>query len=104
LADRAEGGRPEGAPAFRSVIPLLDLICGSMGIGGATKKALRTYFELLRAVGNEFRILLEAPLQEISGASSEDLARCIGRMRLGEVEIDPGYDGRYGKISVSGKP
>jgi uncharacterized protein (TIGR00375 family) len=104
LADRAEGGRPEGAPAFRSVIPLLDLICGSMGIGGATKKALRTYFELLRAVGNEFRILLEAPLQEISGASSEDLARCIGRMRLGEVEIDPGYDGRYGKVSVSGKP
>ena len=36
----------------------------------------------------------------IGEASSALLARAIGEMRLGEVEIEPGYDGKYGTISV----
>ena len=58
------------------------------------------YFSLLQQLGNEFRILLEVPLDDIAQASSAALARAIGRMRLGEVEIDPGYDGRFGTVSV----
>lgn len=104
LADRPEGVRPEGAPPFRSLVPLLDLIGGVLGVGCGTKRAQGLYFELLRRVGSEFRILLEAPLEEIAHASSPGLARAIGRMRLGEVEIDPGYDGRYGTVTVASGP
>jgi PHP family Zn ribbon phosphoesterase len=69
-------------------------------VGIGAKRAQALYFELLRRVGNEFHILLEAPLQEISAASSATLARAIGEARRGEVTIDPGYDGKYGTVSV----
>ena len=100
LADRAPGARPPHAPPFRSVIPLLDLIGGVLQVGTGAKRAQALYFELLRRVGSEFHILLEAPLKEISGASSATLARAIGEARLGEVAIEPGYDGKYGTVSV----
>jgi uncharacterized protein (TIGR00375 family) len=100
LADREPGARPEGAPPFRSVIPLLDLIGGALRMGTGSKRAQALYFDLLQRVGNEFHILLDAPLEAIGEASTETLARAIGEARLGEVNIDPGYDGRYGTVSV----
>jgi uncharacterized protein (TIGR00375 family) len=100
LADRPEGSRPEQAPPFTSVIPLLDLIGGALGVGTATKRAQALYFGLLEKVGNEFHVLLEAPLPAITEASSEVVARCIAEMRQGSVQIDPGYDGRFGKVFV----
>ena len=102
LSDRAEGAKLEGASPFRSVIPLLDLIGGALGVGTGSKRAQAVYFDLLQRVGNEFQVLLEAPLDAISAASSAAVARGIGDMRAGEVQIDAGYDGRYGTISVKG--
>ena len=100
LADRPMGVRPEGAPTFRCVIPLLDLIGGVLQVGTGSKRAQELYFKLLQMVGSEFHTLLEAPLEEISAASTPLLARAIGEMRLGEVDIDPGYDGKFGTVSV----
>jgi uncharacterized protein (TIGR00375 family) len=104
LADRAAGARPAHAPPFRSVIPLLDLIGGALQMGTGSKRAQALYFELLQRIGHEFHILLDAPLEEISQASSTTLAHAIGRARLGEVEIDPGYDGKFGTVSVLQQP
>jgi len=101
LADRPAGARPGGAPPFTSVIPLLDLIGGALGVGTQAKRAQHLYFELLEKIGNEFHVLLTAPIGEISSVSGERLARGIADMRLGEVEIDPGYDGKFGRVSVS---
>lgn len=101
LADRPEGVRPEGAPPFRSVIPLIDLISGALEVGCAAKRAQKMYLDLLQQVGNEFHVLLEAPLEEVARASSARLARAVGMMREGKVEIDPGYDGRYGTVAVN---
>jgi len=99
LADRAPGARPPGAPPFRSVIPLLDLIGCALRVGTVSKKAQALYFNLLQQIGSEFHILLQAPLDAISEASSATLARAIGEMRSGEVNIDPGYDGKYGTVT-----
>lgn len=100
LADRAQEAIPAGGKPFRSVIPLMDLICGVHGFGAAGKKAQAIYCRLLEEVGNEFGILLEAPLEVIGRASSGELARAVGDMREGNVEIEPGYDGRYGCVGV----
>lgn len=100
LSDRAEGARVAGAPPFRSVIPLLDLIGGALRVGTGAKRAQAMYFKLLQQVGNEFRVLLDASLHEISEASSATVARGIGDMRAGEVEIDPGFDGQFGTVCV----
>ena len=101
LADRTEGARPAGAPPFTSLIPLLDLIGGVLGVGTASKRAQTLYFSLLRQIGNEFNILMDAPLEAISEASSAALARGIGEMRAGEVRIEAGYDGAFGRISLN---
>ncbi|MBJ6800715.1 endonuclease Q family protein [Geomonas propionica] len=101
LADRPTGARPALAPPFWSVIPLIDLIGGALRVGSSSKKAETLYFELLQEQGNEFHILLEAPLQKIAARSSATLAAGIARMRAGEVEIEPGYDGKFGTVSVS---
>ena len=101
LADRAEGARPVNAPPYWSVIPLIDLIGGALRVGSGSKRAQALYFELLRRLGNEFRVLLDAPLNEIAAASTATLAAGIGRMRTGRVEIEPGYDGKFGTVSVS---
>ena len=101
LADRELGSRPAGAAPFRSVIPLLDLIGSVLRVGTAAKRAQSLYFDLLRQIGNEFSILLEAPLADISEASSPLLAQGVGRMRSGDVQIVPGYDGQFGTVSVA---
>ncbi|QXE91157.1 endonuclease Q family protein [Geomonas subterranea] len=101
LADRPAGARPGEAPPFRSVIPLIDLIGGALRVGCSSKKAEALYFELLRGLGNEFHILLEASLEKIAARSTTTLAAGIGRMRSGEVEIKAGYDGKFGTVSVS---
>jgi uncharacterized protein (TIGR00375 family) len=101
LADRPEGARPENAPPFQSLIPLLDLIGGALKVGTGTKKAQGLYFQMLERIGNEFHILREAPVELVEEVSGAALARGIGKMRLGEVEIDPGYDGKFGTVSIS---
>jgi len=105
LADRDAGTRPADAPPFCSVIPLIDLIAGVLGVGCGSKRVVKLYFDLLAKLGNEFQILLRTPLAEIAAASSSALAGAVGAARDGNVDIDPGYDGRYGTVKVAtGKP
>ncbi|GFO70218.1 helicase UvrD [Geomonas limicola] len=103
LADRPEGTRPAGAPPFHSVIPLSDLIAGALGVGCTTKRAVALYFRVLEELGSEFYVLLKAPLAEIERVSPQ-LARAIAAARSGQVLIDPGYDGRFGTVSVPSAP
>jgi uncharacterized protein (TIGR00375 family) len=100
LADRDEGLRPKGAPAFRSAIPLPEIIAETLKVGVATKAVDALYQKLLADLGNEFHILMDAPLFEISRSGTPLLAEAVGRMRKGKVFIAPGYDGEYGKIRI----
>ena len=100
LADRKVGRCPEGRPPFRSVIPLSEVIAETLGVGPATKKADAMYRNLLESLGNEFHILLEAPLKEIEAAGSPRLAEAVAKMRAGDVSIAPGFDGEFGRIRI----
>jgi uncharacterized protein (TIGR00375 family) len=98
LADRKESKEE----AYRSIIPLVEIIAEVMGRGVNTKGVRTRYFDLLSALGNEFFVLLDAPLSDIERAGGEGLSRAIEMMRAGEVHIEPGYDGVFGKISILG--
>ena len=100
LADRDEGFRPGNAPSFHSIIPLTEVIGEALSVGPSSKKVAAVYFNLLNALGNEFRILLDTPLDDIEAASSSRIAEAVGKMRSGDVSIDPGYDGEFGKIRI----
>ena len=100
LADRENGYKPAGSPDFYSLIPLSEIIGEALKKGVTSKTVMDTYFELLERLGNEFRILMDAPLEGIERASSPLIGEAISRVRTGNVHIAPGFDGEYGKIRI----
>lgn len=106
LADRADKtirsakARPKNARPFHNIIPLPEIIAEVVQKGVNTKTVDTIYFPLLKALGNEFHILLEAPIQDIAAHSSPMVAEAVRRMRDGKVHIAAGYDGEFGTIKI----
>lgn len=100
LADRPEGFVPENAIPFKSLIPLQEIIAGSIGLGVSSKAVQKHYNNLIKNLGNEFNILLDQSEEAIAKHSLPEVAEGLGRVRKGEVTIEPGYDGVYGKIRL----
>ncbi len=98
LADRPEGYMPTGALPYKDLLPLYEVISFSLGSGEKySKRMLKIYNELINRFGNELKILMEVPLDEISSVVGDSIANSILLIREGKVEIEPGYDGVYGK-------
>ncbi|RJQ13800.1 MAG: DNA helicase UvrD [Nitrospiraceae bacterium] len=100
LADRKEGFRPKGAPVFHSIIPLPEIIAETLKVGANSKAVDKEYQKLLQSLGNEFKILMDVPLNDIEKAGTPVLREAISRVRKGKVHIAPGYDGEYGKVKI----
>jgi uncharacterized protein (TIGR00375 family) len=103
LADREEGFVPPDPRHFESLVPLPEIIASSIGAGVASKKVGEIYRNLIRNLGSELFILREATLPDIELAAGSWLAEGIRRLRCGEVSVQPGFDGEYGKITVMDK-
>ncbi|MFF4126236.1 endonuclease Q family protein [Microbispora rosea] len=97
LADRPAGRSPRGAAGFRNLVPLPDLVAETLGVGPKSKKVGAETDRLVAALGPEFAILGDLPLDAIADCSPR-LAEAIGRLRNGDVTKDPGYDGEFGRI------
>ncbi len=100
LADRAEGARPDVAMPFENLIPLPEIIGSVLQVGPTSKRVQTVYEQMLATHGAELKILRELPIEEIAKTGDPLIAEGIRRTREGEVHIDPGYDGVYGKIQV----
>ena len=100
LADREDGFKPSCAPPFYSMIPLQEIIAETKKVGVSSKAVTTDYLQLIEKLGNELKILMDLPLDEIENASSPLLKEAISRVRSGNVHIAPGYDGEYGKIKI----
>lgn len=99
LADRPDT-QPKGAPGFRSLVPLEELIAESLGINTGTKGVNQHYEYLLKQFGNEYRILIDTEPAQIGSASLPIIGAAIERMRVGKLHIDPGYDGEFGTVKI----
>ena len=100
LADREEGFVLPGAKAFESLVPLPEVIAASTGHSAASRKVENQYRDMLSALGSEFAILRELPIEDIRKVSGRLTAEGIRRLREGKVERLPGYDGEYGTIRL----
>jgi uncharacterized protein (TIGR00375 family) len=100
LADRAEGRAPNSTLPYHSLIPLAEIIAETIGVGRASKAVDRAYQNLIEKLGNEFFILMDAPLNDIEQAGSPIIREAIARVRAGNVHIAPGYDGEFGTIRI----
>ncbi len=100
LSDQARPNKSKQAIPFKRLIPLEEIIANVLDVGAKTKKVENHYNNLINKVGSEFKILLDATLKEISTASLPEIAKAIINVRKEKVEISPGHDGRFGKISI----
>ena len=102
LADRPRGYKPEKAQGYIHLLPLQELIALSMGLESKvnlnSKRIWSVYEKLVNKFGSEFKVLLEAEIDDIARESNPKIARIILRMRTGRLKIIPGYDGVYGKL------
>jgi uncharacterized protein (TIGR00375 family) len=101
LADRPAGFRPENAPGFMKIVELDKIIAQSLGVKSrSSKKVKMEYDEMIGRFGSELKILTEEPIENIISAGKHRLAEGIKRVREGELNIKPGYDGKYGEIGI----
>ncbi|UCD71579.1 MAG: hypothetical protein JSW70_00910 [Syntrophobacterales bacterium] len=100
IADRAEGFIPGNSIPSIHLIPLEEIIAESLGVGVGTKAVEGEYERLIRTGGSEFALLLDLPPEELKRFTSPSVLEGIVRTRKGNIHIDPGHDGVYGKISI----
>ena len=95
--DRPHGFVPRGAPGFKTLLPLTEVVGLSVSQAPLSKKVRALYELLISRFGNEMNILLNAPKEELQKATNENLANIIIKNRAGKIKVTPGYDGVYGK-------
>lgn len=103
LADRPAGFKPEGAIPFKSLVPLEEVICESLGAGPASKKVREEYKDLIEKFGSEFAVLIDVDMAQLKSAALPEIAEGISRVREGKLKVEPGYDGEYGKVRIFGE-
>ncbi|MFP4472594.1 MAG: endonuclease Q family protein [Candidatus Omnitrophota bacterium] len=100
LADHPEGRKSPKARPYYSLVPLPEIIAAARGCGVNTKAVNRVYRAMLAGLGNEFSILRDIPLKEIADSAGPFIAEGVRRVRAGELDIAPGYDGEYGQVNI----
>jgi DNA helicase-2/ATP-dependent DNA helicase PcrA len=102
LADRRNPDGKAVRPPFRSVIPLCEVLSEIRSSGPHSKAVQADYAALIRRLGSELNILLDAAEEDIRTAGGKLLVEAVRRMRAGRVSVEAGYDGEYGRIRVFG--
>jgi len=102
LADRGpDEPTPNHSVPHRYIIPLAELIGHTFDVGPSSKK-VRTEIDRMLATGRtEFGLLLDESESSLRTIADARVAEAILRMRKGDVERVPGYDGEYGVIRVN---
>jgi uncharacterized protein (TIGR00375 family) len=103
LADNPLGFMPKNAKPFYTLLPLHELIALAKASTLASRKTWLVYNSLIEKFGNEFNILLNIGTDELDKALPNDklLVDIILLNRKGKLEIEPGYDGVYGKLKMN---
>lgn len=100
LADRKTGFKAEGFPGFHSIIPLPEILSETLKVGVNTKTVNKAYMNLLSNLGCEFKVLMDSPLKDIGSVSTPLISEAISKVRSGDINIIPGFDGEFGKIRI----
>ena len=104
LADKERWFMPQNAKPFYKMLPLHELIALAKGVGISSKSCWEVYNSLIEFFGNEFNVLLNSKVDELSKIIKNDLLiDLIMKNRVGNIKVKPGYDGVYGEALLPEK-
>lgn len=87
-------------PPYVKLVPLNEIIAEAMRSTVASQKVKKQFVKLCQELQSEMHILLEAKIEDISAVAGEPIAVGVQKVRAGEISINPGYDGEYGKVKI----
>jgi len=87
-------------PPYLKLVPLNEIIAESMSSTVFSQKVKDVFTLLCEQFGSELQVLLKTPIEDISKITDARIADGIRRVRGGNIVIDPGYDGEYGKVAI----
>ncbi|MBI4710417.1 MAG: DNA helicase UvrD [Nitrospirae bacterium] len=99
LADRPEGFVPPNALPCVHMAPLVEIISEAQ-VAGVNTVGVKREYEKLTGLYPELTILMDLPDAELFKIAGRRTAEGIIKVRAGDINIVPGYDGVYGEISI----
>ena len=101
LADRPDNFKREGAPGFLRLLPLSEIIAAVLHTDSPSTQAVwKNYTSLVENFGDEYNVLIDAPLERLTKIVDAPIAHAILRVRNGTAKVIPGYDGVYGQLDL----
>jgi len=99
LADRPSDFKPLNVPDFKRLLPLSEIIATVLGADSPAIQAVwKVYNALIEGFGDEYKVLIDAPLEEMMKIVDVSFARAVVKVRNGAAKVIPGYDGVYGQL------
>lgn len=103
LADRSSDFKRDDVPGFMRLLPLSEIIAAVLGTGTPSTQAVwKNYNALIEKFGNEYSVLIDISLDELSKVVDTSIAQAILKVRNGTAKVTPGYDGIYGQLILGG--
>ena len=91
-----QSGRP-----YKKLVELDKIIAEALGVKNRQAKQVVGYYQkLLKIFSSELNILLKVKPEDLIKVGLPLIAAGIERMRHGRLNIEPGFDGQYGAISI----
>lgn len=100
LGGRSAEAAPQNKIPFQHVVALREIVADALNKSVDSDAVHAQYSKLIHRRGGELEILLATPEDLLYKEAGAAIAERILKMRRGEVEIVPGYDGVYGEIKI----
>ncbi len=92
--------KTKNQPPYVKLVPLLEIIAEAADSTVSSQKARTIFTNLSESLGPEIEILLKTPIIEIDRIAGSKVAQGLDKVRKGDIAIDPGYDGEYGRVGI----
>ncbi|PIS08777.1 DNA helicase UvrD [Candidatus Beckwithbacteria bacterium CG10_big_fil_rev_8_21_14_0_10_34_10] len=87
-------------PPYVMLVPLLEVLSESLGVGPNSKKVQTEYERLISVLAPELEILTKTSLDKIKEIAGDRVAEAIEKMRKSKIVIEPGFDGVFGTVKI----
>lgn len=87
-------------PGYVMSVPLLEILSEALSAAVGTQTVETAYHALIEKFGSEFTVLLDVSIADIATVAGAHVAEGIEKVRRGDIVIDPGFDGVFGKVMI----